>query len=521
MRQFSNLPRTGTEKIARQVGGRPGLDQVRCVMATPRWIIAAAGLTALSGGVAAFGDRHSDPVAPVILGVTAILIFAVIGRYFSRRLGQPSVLGELVVGILLGNVIYLFGGDFILALREGTALFDVVDLTLSGLSLQDAAAQRITDPLVAEKMVHIIEGPYGGQLLGIAHTIDIFSRYGVIFLLFLVGLESSMEEMQTAGLPSLRVAVVGMLTPFLLGLAVAWLVLSDNSLGVLLFIGATLGATSVGITARVLSELKVLHCREARIILGAAIFDDVLGLISLAIVSGIVVHGAVQGYAIAQILGLSALFVVAALFGGPYVLRVLISAMRGLGLIEAKIFSTFIFVMGLSWFADLVGLATIIGAFAAGLIMNDCYFRGWEEDCERSSITIKSLMEPLEAILVPIFFVLIGLQVKLESFFNAEVLLFAAGLTIAAIVGKLVSGYVAGRGLNHLAVGLGMMPRGEVGLIFASIGKGLGVIDSQLFSAIVLMVVITTVISPSLLKRALRNGVCHNADSESTAGEQS
>jgi Kef-type K+ transport system membrane component KefB len=125
-------------------------------------------------------------------------------------------------------------------------------------------------------------------------------------------------------------------------------------------------------------------------------------------------------------------------------------------------------------------------------------------------------MDPLEAILVPIFFVLIGLQVKLESFLSTEVWLFASGLTVAAIIGKLVCGMVAGRGLNRLAIGIGMMPRGEVGLIFASIGKGLGVIDSQLFSAIVLMVVLTTVISPSLLKWSLRRGVSDDGIPEST-----
>jgi Kef-type K+ transport system membrane component KefB len=454
---------------------------------------------------------HSDPIAPVILGVTGILVFAVAGRYFARRFGQPSVLGELIIGIVTGNMIYLLGGDFILVLREGTALFDIVNLSLTGESLEQAAAVRIGDPLVASKLVEVIEGPYGGQLLGIAHTIDIFSRYGVIFLLFMVGLESSVEEMRSAGGASMRVAMMGMFTPFALGLGVAWLTLPNQSLGALLFIGATLGATSVGITARVLSELDVLRSREANIILGAAIFDDVLGLISLAIVSGIVVNGDVQGMAIMEILGLSTLFVLASLYGGPYVLRALIRSMRHLEFIEAKIFVSFIFIMGLSWFADLVGLATIIGAFAAGLIMNDSYFKYWPDDGRRSKARIQDLMAPLEAILVPIFFVLIGMQVKLESFLSGEVWLFASGLTAAAIIGKLVSGYVAGRGLNHLAIGLGMLPRGEVGLIFASIGKTLGVISSQLFSAIVLMVVITTVIAPSLLKWSLRHGYTHVA----------
>jgi Kef-type K+ transport system membrane component KefB len=297
---------------------------------------------------------------------------------------------------------------------------------------------------------------------------------------------------------------------------VAWAVLPQNSIGALLFIGATLGATSVGITARVLSELDALHAREASVILGAAIFDDVLGLVSLAIVSGIVINGGIQGPAVAEVLGLATLFIVAVMYAGPYILRGLITTMRPLEFVEAKIFATFIFVMGLAWFADLVGLATIIGAFAAGLIMNDCYFRGWEEDCEKSSVTIKSLMAPLEAIMVPIFFVLIGLQVKLESFLDTEMWLFAAGLTVAAIIGKLVSGFVAGPGLNHLAIGVGMLPRGEVGLIFASIGKALGVISSQLFSAIVLMVVITTVIAPSLLKWAMRRGGRGASSVEST-----
>ncbi|MBT8428689.1 MAG: cation:proton antiporter [Gammaproteobacteria bacterium] len=466
--------------------------------------------------LAATDGAHADPVAPVILGVTAILVCAVVGRYLARRFGQPSVLGELIIGIALGNLVYLLGGDFILVVREGRLLFDMIDLTFAGASMQDAAAQIFPDPVLAKKIVEIVEGPDGMQLLSIVHTVDMFSRYGVIFLMFLVGLESSVEEMRSAGMPSLKVAIVGMVTPFVLGLAVAWLVLPDNSVGSLLFIGATLGATSVGITARVLDELNVVHSQEARVILGAAIFDDVLGLVSLAIVSGIVISGSIQGAAVLEILAHATLFILAVMYAGPHVLRTLIAMMHGLQTHEAKIFVTFIFVMGLSWFADLVGLATIIGAFAAGLIMNDQYFSGWKSDPKYGRETIRSLMDPLEAILVPIFFVLIGLQVKLESFLNAEVLLFASGLTVAAVIGKLVCGMVAGGGLNRLSIGIGMLPRGEVGLIFAAIGKGLGVIDSQLFSAIVLMVVITTVIAPSLLKWSLRRGVSENQEPQSS-----
>lgn len=483
---------------------------------TSRHILFLSLMMFAAAAPAASDGAHVDPVAPVILGVTAILICAVIGRYVARRLGQPTVLGELIIGIALGNLVYVLGGDFILVVREGRLLFDMIDLTFAGATMQEAAALTFSDPLLAQKIVEIVEGPNGMQLLSIVHTVDMFSRYGVIFLMFLVGLESSVEEMRSAGMPSLKVAIVGMVMPFLLGLAVAWLVLPDQSVGSMLFIGATLGATSVGITARVLDELNVIHSQESRVILGAAIFDDVLGLVSLAIVSGIVISGSIQGAAVLKILAHSTLFILAVMYAGPHILRALIAMMHGLQTHEAKIFVTFIFVMGLSWFADLVGLATIIGAFAAGLIMNDQYFSGWKSDPKYGRETIKSLMDPLEAILVPIFFVLIGLQVKLESFLDAEVLLFASGLTVAAIIGKIVCGMAAGRGLNRVAIGMGMLPRGEVGLIFASIGKGLGVINSQLFSAIVLMVVITTVIAPSLLKWALRRGVSEDHVSEST-----
>lgn len=445
---------------------------------------------------------HSDPIAPVLLGVTGILFFAVIGRYMARRMGQPTVLGELVVGIVLGNLIYALGGDFILVLREGTALFDIVKLSLHGEPLELAVHQRVSDPVVAHKLLAVIRGEYGGALLSINHAVDTFSRYGLIFLLFLVGLESSVEEMRAAGAPSVRVAVLGMVSPFLLGLLATRLFLPQSDLGALLFIGATLGATSVGITARVLQELEAVHLPEARVILGAAIVDDVLGLISLAVVTGIVVSGSFDPYAMLQILGLASLFVMAAFFAGPPMVRGVIHSLRSFDMREAKIFVSFIFVMSLAWFANLVGLATIIGAFAAGLILNDGYFSQWydPDDEKHRCMSIKDLMAPLEAVLVPIFFVLIGLQVKLESFLDGQVLAFAAALTVAAVAGKLVSGYVAGRGINRLAVGIGMMPRGEVGLIFATIGKSLDVIDDSLFSSIVLMVVVTTLISPPLLK---------------------
>jgi Kef-type K+ transport system membrane component KefB len=170
---------------------------------------------------------------------------------------------------------------------------------------------------------------------------------------------------------------------------------------------------------------------------------------------------------------------------------------------EAKLFISFLFVMVLAWLANLAGLATIVGAFTAGLILQDAYFIHWGEP-RRHRFHIKDLVAPLEAIMVPIFFVLMGIQVKLESFLDTNIISITVILLIAAIAGKVISGLGASRGNNRIMIGIGMMPRGEVGLIFVAIGKTLGVIDDQLFSAIVLMIIITTLATPPLLKRLLK-----------------
>ena len=453
---------------------------------------------------------HGDPIAPVILGVTGILFFAVLGRFAARRFGQPSVLGELIMGVLIGNILYYFGFDFVVVLREGTAVFDMLQQVLQGVPLAQAARETIGPPYY-HKVLAALHGPHGGDLMQMAQTVDVFSRYGVIFLLFLVGLETSVEEMRRVGAGSLRVAVIGVAGPFFLGFYAARLLMPELSINVDLFVAATLGATSVGITARVLQEMGSLRSKVAHIILGAAVIDDVLGLVMLAIVSGIIVSGGVSLGTVLHVIFLSGLFLVGAFVLGPYFLNWTIWLLRRLDIVEAKMFISFLFVMTLAWLADLAGLATIVGAFAAGLILHDAYFKHWGNH-EEHRYTIKDLIAPLEAILVPIFFILMGVQVKLETFLNWHVLTMAGGLLLAAVVGKLVCGLGAGRDCNRLAVGVGMMPRGEVGLIFASIGKSLGVISASLFSAVVLMVIITTVITPPLLKIALARGDCRSPD---------
>lgn len=443
---------------------------------------------------------HHDIIAPVILGTTSILFFALLGRFAARRLGQPSVLGELIIGILIGTLGYVFSIDFIEVLREGTAIFDILGLVLGGDTLRTAADAII--PKHSEHLLQILAGSHGQDYLKMAQTVDIFSRYGIIFMLFLVGLETSISDMRRVGRESTLVAVIGVFAPFLLGLLLTAIFFPGLSIKSDLFIAATLVATSVGITARVLKDLNYQASLSAKVILGAAVIDDVLGLIMLAVVTGIIVFGEFDIVHITIIIGLSALFFITSFWLGPKFLNFTIWLVRHLDIVEAKLFISFLFVMALAWFANLIGLATIIGAFTAGVILHDGYFRHWG-DASQHRLSIKDLISPLETILVPIFFVLMGIQVKLETFLDGTVVLVALLLIIVATIGKLFSGLGAGQGCDRLIVGAGMIPRGEVGLIFASLGKSLGVLSDELFSSIVIMVVVTTLVTPPLLKYAI------------------
>jgi len=477
------------------VTGHPYRLQSLCLLA----------LVAMPGTASAlqFHTPHSDPIAPVLLGVTGILFMALLGRFGARKLQLPSVLGELGMGILIGNLAYLFSFDLIIVLREGPALFDTIGNLLQGEALELACC---TQALATEKTAHVLSllrGPHGSELIQVAQTLDIFSRYGIIFLLFMVGLRTSLDEMRQVGPDSLRVATIGVLLPFALGFGSSWLLIPDISLHTSLFLGAALGATSIGISVMVLQELKMESTKVARIILGAAVLDDILGLLLLSIVSGIVVTGGISAEQILTVIAMTAIFLTAAVYLGPMLLKLIIALVRHLDLMEAKMFISFLFVMILAWMANLAGLATIIGAFTAGLIMHDAYFKHWGRVSEHT-VCIKDLIMPLEVILVPIFFVLMGIQVKLETFLDWQVVILSAGLLLSAIVGKVFSGLGAASGNNRWAIGIGMLPRGEVGLIFAAIGKSLDVINDALFSAIVLMVILTTLLAPPLLKYSLQ-----------------
>ena len=445
---------------------------------------------------------HGDPIAPVILGVTTILAFAIIGRVGARKLGQPTVLGELLMGILLGNIAWYFRFDLITVLREGPRVFEIVNSSLTGANINDVAT-AIFGPDKGAELVAIITGKKGGEVIQVAHAVDVFSRYGVIFLLFMVGLETNLGEMKRVGADSIRVAVLGVVMPVTLGFACVQLMRPDIALNSAMFIAATLAATSIGITAQVLKELGRSHSREGRIILGAAIGDDVLGLIILAVVSGIVVSGSVDVAELSVVVLLSSLFLILAFVLGPTVVRWLAKVMNRLDIVEAKMFTSYLFVMVLAWMANLVGLATIVGAFAAGIILHDGIFKEHQDAEKDKAFTVRELIQPLEVILVPIFFILMGMQVKIESFLSWPVLTLAGGLLLAAVAGKIFSGIGCKPPSDKWIVGIGMLPRGEVGLVFAAIGRSLDVIDDSIFAAIVLMIFVTTLAAPPLLKIAI------------------
>ncbi len=425
-----------------------------------RLVFAALSLLVAAPAFASEGAAHADPVASVVLSLAIILLAAKLGGDLATRMGQPSVLGELLLGVVLGN------------------------LALVGFSGFESIK---SDP-----------------------AIDMLARLGVLILLFEVGLESTVAQMLKVGLSSFVVAFLGVVAPFALGWGVgAWL-LPHSSAYVHAFLGATLSATSVGITARVLKDLGKSQSSEARVILGAAVIDDVLGLVILAVVTGMIGaadRGGTFSYAdVGLTLGKATAFLVGSLALGVYFSPKLFSLASKLRARSVLLAVGLAFCFLLSWLAGAIGLAPIVGAFAAGLILEDVHYRDF---VDRGEHPLEDLIHPISSFLVPVFFVLMGMRTDLRSFVQPGVLGLAAALTVVAIIGKQACALgVIGKGVDRLTVGLGMIPRGEVGLIFANIGLTLSVggeriIDQATFSAVVVMVIVTTMVTPPALKWSL------------------
>lgn len=433
----------------------------------PKTLARLAGLAVFAAMLPSFASEsggHSDPAAPIVLALAIILVLAKVGGDLASRFKQPAVLGELLVGVLLGN-----------------------------LSL-------LTEAITGSPLHYF-------EMLSTDLHLDMLSRLGVIILLFEVGLESTVGQMMKVGLSALLVATLGVVTPFALGWLVSMWLLPTHSVYVHIFIGATLTATSVGITARVLQDLGKSQLTESRIILGAAVIDDVMGLVILAVVTGII-GAANAGTTLAlSDIAITLLKAVGFLVGSLVVGRWLSPRMFHIASLLKARMVLLAFGLGfcflLSWLADFIGLAPIVGAFAAGLILEDVHYQDIKD---RDHHTLEELIHPISYFLVPIFFVLMGMRTDLKAFVAPGVLSLAGVLVVVAIGGKLVAGLGAlGKGIDRLSIGIGMVPRGEVGLIFASIGAGLSikgekVVDASVFSAVVVMVIVTTMITPPFLK---------------------
>ncbi len=445
-------------------------------------------------------SSHLDPASSMIFWSTLLLLLGLLGRHLAKLLNQSSVLGELLMGVLVGNLCYFAGLQLIFILRDSPTIFAIMQQLLTGMALPAAVSSVVSDQNHAAQFLAVLSQPEANDWIKISYVVDIFSRYGVIFLLFMVGLESSLTDLRKTGRESLLVAVIGVVTPILLGLLVLRIFMPTIGFHSALFVAATLSATSVGITARVLKDMKKLNTREAKTILGAAMLDDVFGLVILAIVSGLVMHDQISILAIGKIIISAILFFPIALWMGPRILRYLIAWVAFLEPWEAKLLVCYIFLMGYAWMATLVGMSSIIGAFTAGIILHDGLFESRERSI-RNPRRIEHLLAPFEVVFAPLFFMLIGIQIKLETFLNWQVMVVAFGLIVVAIIGKLVCGWGGHKQDDRLLIGIGMVPRGEVGLIFASVGKTIGVIPDTLFSAIVMMVVVTTLITPMWMRR--------------------
>jgi len=428
-----------------------------------RMVVPAALLAVLLLPARALAASGGPDLAPLLLALVLVLLGARLGGALAERFGQPPVLGELLAGIVLGNL-GLLGWHGLDGMRD-----------LAGLEL--------------------------------------LAQIGVLFLLFEVGLASEVGQMLAVGRSALLVATLGVIAPIGLGFLVSRGFFPGHHPLTHWFVGATLCATSVGITARVLADLGRTRSREGRIILGAAVIDDVQGLLVLAVIKGII-DSVDRGQAFNTgsallIVGKAVTFlVVAVALGRSISSRVfrLGAYLRGEGVLLTLALA---FCFSAAWLAGQLGLAPIVGAFAAGLVLDEVHYRDLRAR-DRAQRDVQTLLKPISTFLVPVFFVLMGMRVDLAVFGQAGILGFTAALIVVALVSKQACSLgVLDQGADRLAVGIGMIPRGEVGLIFAGIGSGLmigaeRVVDPTIFSAVVAMIAVTTLLTPPLLAWRLK-----------------
>lgn len=393
---------------------------------------------------------HDLSIPHLFLILAAMLIAAKLFGELAERFGQPAVLGELFAGVLLGG-------------------------SLLGIVPAEGSAAEV---------VHVL------------------AELGVVLLLFEIGLETDLKEMFRVGLASLSVATVGVVLPFLFGF-LYWAYVPHAASGgatdlttAAIFVGATLTATSVGITARVLSDLGRMHTQEARIIIGAAVIDDVIGLVILTVVSGVAAGTSLGPVGVLRVSVIAVGFLVVALVAGRFLVPRLFDLVVRMRVRYVLLTFAIAFALSLSAVASLAGSALIIGAFAAGIILSGT----------NQFDTIEREVRPIASIFTPIFFVSVGSSVNLQLLDPTRegspgILGVAAAITMLAIVGKVAAGWAAPWvRFRRIVVGVGMVPRGEVGLIFADIGRRAGILNEAVFGALLLMVMATTFVAPPGLK---------------------
>ncbi len=425
----------------------------------------------------------------VLLSLIAVYLVSKLGGELSKRLDLPPVLGELVGGVVVG----VSALHFLVFPETGATASD---------SLLMSLLQALGD-LDAAAIAHIFESQ--------SEIVSVLAELGVIVLLFEIGLESDLRELSRVGSQAALVAVVGVAAPFALGtVGLVWLFHVPTIPAV--FAGAALTATSIGITSKVLSELGQLKSTEGQIIVGAAVIDDVLGIIVLAVVASLAKTGEVDVLNLVYLILSASGFLLGAILLGKFFNKGFVAIADKLQTRGALLIPALTFALAMAVIANLIHLEAILGAFAAGLVLD-------ETDKRKE---LDQQVAPIADILVPVFFVTVGAKADL-GVLNPAVAENRAGLIIAtflmaiAILGKVITGWaVFGQpGVNRLAIGIGMIPRGEVGLVFAGIGSASGVLDKPLEAAIIVMVILTTFLAPPLLQVSMKGQSADAAASES------
>ncbi len=453
-------------------------------------------------------SHYGDPYAKVFLILALLLICAMAGHFAAGKLNQSAVLGELAVGILVGALLYQLSGPVVTILRHSDQVAAATQKVLQqNVGWQDAVRLTLADAQLPQEekaqIQTVVASPQFPQYLLAARILHFFSSFGVVLLLFMAGLESTMDKLRRAGRTVVGLGFAEVSLTFVSCYAVVWLLVPLGQGPTLpLLVAGALSATSVGITARSFQDMNKLGLPEAQVVLGAAVLDDILSLIILAVATGILTTGAVASSTIALIVLKAVLFFAAVAWFGIKFLQKDIALFARLDQSHVKLYFSFLLLLVLAWLADLMGLATIIGAFAAGLILEDRFFQ-IEVKSPEGGETVESLLAPLEQLFAPLFFVLLGFQVDVTTFANLKVLLLGLLLTLVAIGGKMAATLILKRGYHKLVVGFGLVPRGEVTLIFASLGKSMGVLSTAHYSVLIIVVLLTTLITPPCLTWAL------------------